>query len=80
MDSLFSINSGGCYTGGCTCYDEADHQSTTRLTRACTGSSDLGRSVDFSKALVHPHMVDADLEAAYVDMAADEARESEALA
>lgn len=34
----------------------------------------------FIEALVRPHVIDSDLEAAYQQMAADEARETEAIA
>ncbi len=34
----------------------------------------------FIEALVRPHVLDTDLDAAYAEMAADEAREAEALA
>lgn len=39
-----------------------------------------GSISQFIAELVRPHVVGADLEAAYADMAADEAREREALA
>jgi hypothetical protein len=38
-----------------------------------------GRISGFIEALVRPHVIDKDLDAAYAEMARDEAREAEAL-